>query len=239
MALTVRNWSKFQHYKARRPPWIKLHRDLLENRSFLELPVASRALAPLLWLLASESEDGSLPDSPKDLAWRLRCSEAEIVSGINPLIAGEFLSGVLLPASVALAARGQHADSETEGETETEGEERKAPAEPTPLALVTLTPAKNWNAEAAEDFKAVYGVTAPPAYFKAVKDVAKKHGWAVTRGALQTYMAETPIEFLNVAKCLESKVVNVGARSPTNPRARERVNGLNALISGGLKGDGT
>jgi len=27
--LRVKNWGKFQHYKDRNPPWIKLHRGLL------------------------------------------------------------------------------------------------------------------------------------------------------------------------------------------------------------------
>ena len=34
MILTVRNWSDFQHYKDRSPPWIRLHRDLLDNYEF-------------------------------------------------------------------------------------------------------------------------------------------------------------------------------------------------------------
>ena len=31
MALIPKNWSQFQHYKGRRPPWIKLHRALLDE----------------------------------------------------------------------------------------------------------------------------------------------------------------------------------------------------------------
>jgi hypothetical protein len=29
--LRVKNWSEFQHYKDRNPPWIKLHRTLLDH----------------------------------------------------------------------------------------------------------------------------------------------------------------------------------------------------------------
>ncbi len=58
MLLQPKNWAVFQHYKDRCPPWIKLHRDLLNDRSYMRLPIASKALAPMLWLLASESKDG-------------------------------------------------------------------------------------------------------------------------------------------------------------------------------------
>ena len=54
MKITPRNWARFQHYNTRRPPWIKLHRGLLDDYQFHTLPLASKALAPLLWLLASE-----------------------------------------------------------------------------------------------------------------------------------------------------------------------------------------
>jgi hypothetical protein len=53
----VKNWAEFQHYKDRSPPWIRLHRSFLDDYDFHCLPVASRALAPMLWLLASENKD--------------------------------------------------------------------------------------------------------------------------------------------------------------------------------------
>ena len=62
MKLTPRNWDDFQHYKERRPVWIKLHKNLLDDYEFHCLPVASKALAPLLWLLASEYSDGTIDD---------------------------------------------------------------------------------------------------------------------------------------------------------------------------------
>lgn len=241
MSLSVRNWDKFQHYKARRPPWIKLHRGLLEDRAFLSLPLSAQALAPRLWLIASETEDGSLPDDPADLAFRLRCSEAEAVSAVNALIQNKFLSGSLDVASATLAPCVHVATPETEGETE--GEERQIPpASPPALALVPVVTATDWNREAADDFKAVYGANPPQQFFAQVKPVAKQYGWARTRPALRAYMEETPIEFLNVAKCLSSKVANFGAQpraAPASARARQRTDGMRALVEGGLKGDGT
>jgi len=56
--LRPKNWNEFQHYKRRHPPWVKLHKRLLDNFEFQSLPLASKALAPMLWLLASEDRQG-------------------------------------------------------------------------------------------------------------------------------------------------------------------------------------
>ena len=39
--LRVKNWAEFQHYRSRRPPWIKLHRGLLDDYAWHRLPEAS------------------------------------------------------------------------------------------------------------------------------------------------------------------------------------------------------
>jgi hypothetical protein len=140
LSLTVRNWDKFQHYKARRPPWIKLHRGLLEDRAFLSLPLAAQALAPRLWLIASETDDGSLPDDPADLAFRLRCAESEVIPAVNALIQHKFLSGSLDIASAALAPCEQLAAPETEVETEAEGEEKQLSSPAAPLLFPAPPP---------------------------------------------------------------------------------------------------
>jgi hypothetical protein len=118
MKLVPKNWSAFQHYNNRCPPWIKLHRDLLNDRAFMALPVASKALAPLMWLLASESKDGSFDASLDELSFRLRMSVSEIEDGIKPLIN----SGFFLDASTMLAPCLQVAtpERETEGKREKE-----------------------------------------------------------------------------------------------------------------------
>ncbi len=95
--LTPKNWGSFQHYKDRSPAWIKLHRGLLDDYTFSRLPVASRALAPLLWLLASEYEGGEITASHEELSFRLRMTTKELVDALTPLTdSGFFLaSGVL------------------------------------------------------------------------------------------------------------------------------------------------
>lgn len=114
--LTVKNWGEFQHYKDRRPPWIKLYRNLLDDQDFMCLPIASKALAPCLWLLASESESGEIDGDVKKLAWRLRMTEKEVRDGLKPLID----NGFFIVASNVLADSLRDAIPDTERETEAE-----------------------------------------------------------------------------------------------------------------------
>jgi hypothetical protein len=129
MIITPRNWRDFQHYKDRAPPWIRLHRALLDNFDFHSLPVASRALAPMLWLLASEYVDGAIDATPAKLAFRLRMLEADVVAALKPLID----KGFFVPEqgdSKVLATSLQPAvpEAEREAETKTEGKaEAKKP----------------------------------------------------------------------------------------------------------------
>ena len=121
MRLVTKNWTEFQHYKDRSPPWIKLHKGLLDDRQYQSLPIASRALAPMLWLLASESKDGSFDADHEELAFRLRTSVKDVAAGLGPLVA----KGFFVPAQDAsepLAKRLQGADPEGEGETKGEEE---------------------------------------------------------------------------------------------------------------------
>ena len=121
MLLQPKNWGVFQHYKDRSPPWIKLHRDLLINRDFICLPIASKALAPLFWLLASESKDGTFDASFEEIEFRLRITRKEYDDGIKPLID----KGFFRIASGVLAECLQVAIPETEGEGERETEKRQ------------------------------------------------------------------------------------------------------------------
>ena len=118
MLMRPKNWGDFQHYKDRLPPWIKLHRSLLTDREFMCLPIASKALAPLLWLLASESKDGSFDGSLDELQFRLHISRKDYEDGIKPLID----KGFFVVESGVLADCLQLATPERETETETKRE---------------------------------------------------------------------------------------------------------------------
>ena len=113
-----KNWAEFQHYRNRRPPWIKLHRAILDDFDFCCLPLASKALAPLLWLLAADETDGTLPADAERIAHRLRWTVQDVSAGLKPLIE----KGFMVIASGVLAECKQVASAETEGETEGEGD---------------------------------------------------------------------------------------------------------------------
>jgi len=81
--MKIKNWSKFQHFKDRKPPWVKLYRDVLDDMEWYELdPLASKVLV-MCWLIASE-DDGCLPNS-KTLAFRLRMTEKQTIDCLNKL----------------------------------------------------------------------------------------------------------------------------------------------------------
>lgn len=79
--MRIRHWEKFQHYKHRKPPWIRLYRELLEDPDWMNQSDEAKALLCELWMVASDTEDGSLP-AINSLAWRLRRSEESIKSAL-------------------------------------------------------------------------------------------------------------------------------------------------------------
>lgn len=121
MSLTPKNWSSFQHYKNRSPAWIKLHRGLLDDFAFSRLPVASRALAPLLWLLASDHDDGKITGSLEEIAFRLHMTEADLREAVKPLID----AGFFIDDSNALAECKHAAIPEREKEEQVKIEEER------------------------------------------------------------------------------------------------------------------
>lgn len=124
MAYKVKNWSEFQHYKDRSPSWVKLHKSLLDNYDFHCLPVASRALAPMLWLLASESINGAFTSDLKKIAFRLHMTESEVEAAIRPLQDADFIE-LYGDASNALAETEHDASPEREKELEIEIDKEK------------------------------------------------------------------------------------------------------------------
>jgi hypothetical protein len=129
--MKVKKWNMFQHYKNRRPPWIRLYRDLLDDPEFHALSGDQAKSLVLLWLIASEDEtkEGELP-SVKKLAFRLRMSESKMLNIINGLTHWVDTSDSNPPAdrsqyaSNTLASSLQDAipESESEGEGDTESE---------------------------------------------------------------------------------------------------------------------
>ena len=68
--LAVKDFAKFQHYRDRNPPWIKLYGTLLTDLKFLQMPEAAQAQLIKLWILASQFGH-PLPNDPKLLAGKI------------------------------------------------------------------------------------------------------------------------------------------------------------------------
>ena len=130
--MKIKNWSQFQHFKDRRPPWIKLYREILDDIEWHELDPKSAKVLVMIWLIASEF-DGFLPDTKK-LAFRLRMTEKDTeVSLIK-------LSHWLEHDDInEISSRHQDDLLETETETEIEKETETATATATETATATAT----------------------------------------------------------------------------------------------------
>lgn len=85
----VKGWGDFQHYKDRSPPWIKLHRSLIDNHDYYQLTAEAGKALPLLWIIASEN-DGFLPEIPR-IAFRLHRPQALVESIVSELMDRGFL----------------------------------------------------------------------------------------------------------------------------------------------------
>ncbi len=92
MRIAPKNWGHFQHYKDRKPPWIRLHRDLLDNQEFNTLPPMACKVLVLLWLVASEEVNGIIDGDPARLAFRLRLPVAEVSEAMECLMSFGFFT---------------------------------------------------------------------------------------------------------------------------------------------------
>ena len=124
--LRVKNLEKYQHYSKRRPPWIKLHRSVLDDYYFRRLPDAAKAHAMLIWLIASGC-DNALHD---DAQWLAEMVGANTPVDIDGLVSAGFLERYdsdkrKRGASKPKASRQQNGGTEGEGEGEGEGEKRQ------------------------------------------------------------------------------------------------------------------
>lgn len=59
--LEIKNWRKFQHYKDRSPPWIKLYASVFDDAEFACLKDTSKLALICIWIL-SRQLDGKVPN---------------------------------------------------------------------------------------------------------------------------------------------------------------------------------
>lgn len=127
--LRVKGWESFQSYKDRKPPWIRMHKTLLDNYKFQVMSDNARALLPMFWLLASEDEDpvsGLIRIGYEEIAFRLRTDISKIQSAVDECVKQDFLEN-MEPCNdiVTDPLRNCHATVTPETETETETERKK------------------------------------------------------------------------------------------------------------------
>jgi hypothetical protein len=133
----------------------------------MRLPIASKALAPMLWLLASESKDGVFDGSLDELVFRLHITKKEYQDGIKPLIDNDFF----ILVSGVLAERKQSAIPETEGEGEGETEKEKETDTPEGVSIeVWDSFVKQRKARKAQITERV---------MKSIREQAKIAGWTL------------------------------------------------------------
>jgi hypothetical protein len=115
--LSVKDFERYQHYKHRNPPWIKLYNCLLDDYAFSKLPTASKYLYLGLLILCSRHAN-RVPNDCTWIAHALHMDPKEI--DLSPL----YRSGLLLASRNHVASvLHENALSEKSREREeTEGE---------------------------------------------------------------------------------------------------------------------
>ncbi len=114
---SVKNFERYQHYKDRSPPWIKLYNDLLDDYEFGILPDASKFHIIAIGLLASRTSNRI----PADAGWVARKIGATTTVDLTMLAKSGFIILDQISSDM-LAPRLQDAMPETERETEVETE---------------------------------------------------------------------------------------------------------------------
>lgn len=101
MKYRIKNWTDYQHYKDRCPPWIKLHNSLLTSEVWVMGNDATRTLAIACMLLSSRNEanDGTFNGEPEYIK---RFAYLNSKPYFKPLIDNGFIE-VLQDDSIALA----------------------------------------------------------------------------------------------------------------------------------------
>lgn len=173
--LRIKNWQKFQHFKDRTPPWVKLYREILDDPDWHSLDSDAAKVLIGLWLIASEDETktGTLPDVRK-LAFRLRISEKQLNQALTKLS-----HWVIQDDIEVISERYQLDAPETETETETDIQPERKNAR---FAALEYLKSEGVQEQVAIDWLAVRKAKKAAntqTAFDAVKEEAKKAGMSM------------------------------------------------------------
>lgn len=115
--IVIPGWHRYQHYKNRMPPWIKLHASILYDDDVLKLTERQQGIY-LKLLLAYSQAGGKVPATPSVVAqltrstYSLRDQKAFCNRGLVEIA----LAPCLQDASTMLASRASPRSREAEGE---------------------------------------------------------------------------------------------------------------------------
>jgi hypothetical protein len=146
--LAIKDLNRLQHYKAKRPAWIKLYAEILNNYDFNQLSDNSKWHLLGLGLVASQHDN----HIPLDLTWlskelkcarRLRTSDIDVLvsHGFIEIVGGEILhsserdrTALNAPSVIAIpekeTERKEEKEIEGKKETKAKGEKEKKAIDP-------------------------------------------------------------------------------------------------------------
>lgn len=99
--IKIVGWKKFQHYKNRNPPWIRLYREMVDNDAWRALPGDLAKFLVELWTVASElGTEGTFPADPMLICWRLKRDSAHASAVASMVVALGEAGFLKVPASM-------------------------------------------------------------------------------------------------------------------------------------------
>lgn len=137
---SVKDFEKFQHYKDRAPPWIKLYNELLDSYNFAQLPDHARFHLLAIMLLASRSGN-KIPYDPAWVGCRINSTvevDLDILLSLGFIVSDQQLR---LPEQVASTTLAKRLSREREEGEERRGETEKKDGASAPI--VNLFPKPN------------------------------------------------------------------------------------------------
>ena len=148
--IRVKNFEKFQHFKDRRPPWIKIYREVLDDVKINSLKPEVFKFLIQAWLIASEDESkkGYLPEIDQ-LAFRLRYTVLECRRLLGQI------DNFLITTCHQDGSTETETETETEAETETETKRSRASVGSLFLKFWDSYPKKKSKGAAEKAFKAL------------------------------------------------------------------------------------
>lgn len=104
--LSVAKFDSYQHYKNRKPSWVKFYVSLLDpNHPMNQLPVPTRYLFDRLLLLAAEWNN-AIPNDSELIAKLLRMEPGECREGLDELRKGRWIKVTTTKRRASKSARG-------------------------------------------------------------------------------------------------------------------------------------